>query len=728
MADANNSVENKSGTVAQMLYKYYIDNEDTPSRIRDLLQVDIPDDAQAYISAGKNNYNMVDYTNGYYGRVFNMDESMQPRPEQFMAYTGSILSMIKDLSNKPFNEYFFSHEEGKATLHYRVTPFEEEDWFNIPYIEVFDQDTINIDLSRSDVEQYSVFKLSSPTATKKAAANGMVLPITDDKNELEGHYGYKTMEVQSLYFDNPSSSTAEDNTADKANNKGNDQTDDQQAAKFYPSWNTVVNYPKVDKKLTKDDRQTIANQYTISSAYGGDALYDLLGKIANDNTKNMQERVAAIMKESQTYCDQHGIANPITNYAASHLVTQAAAGKYNKYNYIMTALPPQERLFPINNTQTGTSSTGQLTYMLATAEGRRSHPNLAARDIVILSQGRIGSEQARALVDAWNKDGELTPEAYKHIMDAVSHSDKNSAVIGGQNAVNNINSTYRQYELKLFNWYADNSKYYAGNIQVVGTFYVEIGKRLYLHRERENDMLWEFYIEAVSHSFDFQNGWITTIGVTRGLPVRYIGDPIRFRLFWGHGADFTGGFFGEPTIQEALAEANANNSDGDDSSGSSSGPSRSGSKAANAAAKLALKYAGSNSIYSQAAHGNDFIKAGAPYRTDCSGFVYFIFKHAGFNWGSGVLNTWGIAASPKVTTVGASGSNKTATWNKMRIGDIVFWEGDGHVGIYVGHGDCVAMNGSFEGDSGANSGIRKFAAGPGSYWWNLFSGHVVRVK
>lgn len=64
----------------------------------------------------------------------------------------------------------------------------------------------------------------------------------------------------------------------------------------------------------------------------------------------------------------------------------------------------------------------------------------------------------------------------------------------------------------------------------------------------------------------------------------------------------------------------------------------------------------------------------------------------------------------------------------MHKGDIVFWNGDGHVGIYVGNGQCIAMNGNGGTDNSASAGIKKFAAGPGSYWWGNFSGHVVRVK
>lgn len=725
-------VENKSGAVADINYSYNL-TDGAPKKIGDILKVDIPEDSADYINRGLNDSEVVDYSTGHFGRVFNTDERMgaSTDTERFRAYTGSVLQMIGDLSNKPFNEYFFTHEEGMATFHYRVTPFDEQDWFSLPYIEIFDSDILNTTLSRSDQEQYSVFKLNSPEATKGAGSGQMVLPITDDMNELMSRYIYKTMDVTSLYFDNvadDSNDSEHVSNADKAANKaGGDQTNNETAAKFYPSWNAVITYPQVDRKLTDADRVRIADKYQIDSHYGGQRLYDIVGQIANDPTKNMQDRVQAIMDRSNAYCQSVGIPNPINSVSASKLVQDAMAQKYNKYNYIMAVLPPQERPF-VSTQGIGGTLTGQLTHMLATEADRKAHPNLAARDIVILSQGRIGSEQAREIVDSWNKNGTLTKAEYDRIMNTVSHSAINNAVVGGKGTVDNISATYRMYELKLFNWYADNSKFHSGDIEVIGRFDVEIGKRLYMHQPREANKLWEFYIESVSHSFDYQNGWTTTIGVTRGLPVEYIGDRQRFQMFWGHGADFEGGFLGEPTIQEVLASLGSKGGDDGDSTGSN----LPGSKIAMKAVALAKKYVehdGENtSIYSMAAHGNDFIASGKPYRTDCSGFVYYIFKHAGLNWGSGVLTTWGIAASPKVTTVGNSGSNKDSVWNKMHKGDIVFWNGDGHVGIYIGNGQCIAMNGNGGTDNSASAGIKKFAAGPGSYWWGNFSGHVVRVK
>lgn len=728
----------QTGAVSELLYKYQLGNSGTYQTVKDILKVAIPADAKSYISAGLNSYQQISDESGHWGEVFNPDESMIPSPPQFLGYNGSILSMVNDLSNRPFNELYFTHEEGQATLHYRVTPFEESDWFALPKVVITANELLSKDVSLSDQEQYSIFKLTSSNSQSNADANKFVLPVTDNKEELIGRYGYKTLEKETQYFDTPvtdsedgagSESSATDE--DKAIYATQDKTDDKQSSKNYPLYSTVIAYADMQKLKSDSAKKKWAETAPIDNYYGGNGLYDVITQTASQTNITAKQKAINIYNNAQQYCNTHGVTNnPVTSSDSATLANLSTTGQLNKYTYMTTVIPDKD--LPFIKQQSGQS---QLSGYLSTDKGRREHPNKAAADLYTLSGGNIGTAQAKQLVEAWVQDGTLSYADYNYIMNHVPHSEVNADVAkqvgqdGGKTNAQDINATYMRYQKKLFNWYADDSKYYSGEIKVIGKAGIEFGKRLYFNDDKTPNSLWEFYIESVSHEFDYQSGWTTTIGVTRGLKVSYIGDTRRFSLFWGQSQEFAGGFFGEPKIRDALSAAIASSqssSDGDSDSGDSdgSGPSVKGSKAAMGALKIAKKYANKGGIWSLGYHGLDFTETNPP-KGDCSSFVYFCYKHAGFNWGvSYPLTTGGISSSSKVTTIGSSGDNKDSVWKKLKKGDMVFWDTDGrdgHIGIYSGGGNCIAFN--------TNGGIQEFNASSNSgYWWNHFSGHVVRAK
>jgi len=563
------------GAISSLLYKYQLNGAGIFAHIKDILHVAIPDDADSYIQSGLNTYDNVsdNYADGKFGKVFNPDESMIPSPPQFLGYNGSILAMINDLSNRPFNELYFTHEESTATLHYRQTPFEEGDWFKLPKVSVTTDEILSLDLTLTDQEQYSIFKLTSQNSQSSTDPAQFVLPITDDKEELIGRYGYKTMEKETQYFDNPTSDDSDGvnssglSDEEKSAISNEDTTDDVQASKFYPPYTSVLAYADTEG-MNSASKKEFANKFVIDSAYGGNGLYDAIKLQADTTNVTNAQKTVNIQNAAIKYSNNHGIRNPISNSMAIELAQLSRTGQLNKYTYITTIYP--DSALPFN--QGSMSGQEELSGALKTAQGRKEHPNKAAADIVIMSNNRIGSAQARALIDSWNRYGTLTATEYNRIMNTIHHSSvdpKVTAQIGNGKSDKDkgvISSIYQKYQNKLFNWYADNAKFYSGEIQIVGKVGIEFGKRLYFQDGRNDNSLWEFYIESVSHEFDYQSGWTTTVGVTRGIRVSYIGDPRRFRMFWGHGASFTGGFFGEPKIRQALADAIAASSGGDDSS------------------------------------------------------------------------------------------------------------------------------------------------------------------
>lgn len=130
-----------------------------------------------------------------------------------------------------------------------------------------------------------------------------------------------------------------------------------------------------------------------------------------------------------------------------------------------------------------------------------------------------------------------------------------------------------KYQRKEFNFYADNSKFLSGEFVTPGVIPLDngkiatpnVGEKALIHDARRG-ILYEVYIESLDYNFDFQSGYTLTWGFTRGLPVTKINDPKRWSMFWGHYADFKGGFFGENSFA-SIVDAAQKNADSSSSGG-----------------------------------------------------------------------------------------------------------------------------------------------------------------
>ncbi len=94
--------------------------------------------------------------------------------------------------------------------------------------------------------------------------------------------------------------------------------------------------------------------------------------------------------------------------------------------------------------------------------------------------------------------------------------------------------------------------------------------------------------------------------------------------------------------------------------------------------------------------------AAGPRAFDCSGLVQFAWRKAG-------------VAIPRVTTSQYRAIDKKVSWKHLRPGDLLFFHGKGHVGMYVGHGKMIHAP-----HSGSTVRIEKL----GSWRKNTFDGAV----
>jgi cell wall-associated NlpC family hydrolase len=97
-----------------------------------------------------------------------------------------------------------------------------------------------------------------------------------------------------------------------------------------------------------------------------------------------------------------------------------------------------------------------------------------------------------------------------------------------------------------------------------------------------------------------------------------------------------------------------------------------------------LSKAAKQKIKAQKAVSTAKKKIGSPYRWggagpnafDCSGLMQYAWRKAGVKL-------------PRVTYSQYAATRKKVSWNQLRPGDLLFFRGKGHVGMYIGKGKMV---------------------------------------
>ena len=124
--------------------------------------------------------------------------------------------------------------------------------------------------------------------------------------------------------------------------------------------------------------------------------------------------------------------------------------------------------------------------------------------------------------------------------------------LGGAYAVDKEEEANKiqMFAKKLYDWFNLNPNFYSGDITVIGNPKFQIGEKLYYH-DYQTDTKFKYYIESVEHKFSMQEGYQTTLGVTRGLITKDIDDEVhRFNPPQGKAEDFKGGYLGEASFEQ----------------------------------------------------------------------------------------------------------------------------------------------------------------------------------
>lgn len=563
----------------------------------------------------------------------NLDESYPDAgpSNPFINYNGSILQFIKDVSSKPFNEMYWTHNRGIATFNYRPTPFDPENWKSLTITEIPPSLITDVNIGTNDQEQAAVFKITPTNGEGQTEFDGgwagNLAPLTNIA--LIRRYGYKLLQAQTDYFNGQgagsSSSDSDDDSDDKGKDKGQGNTDtqfgdsaiqhtrtagtngaDSEAMKGYTAQTAGQNYPPytsiVDAFYYTSGRKT-GNSATVSvpKEAGGETGYQFVANALkySNNVVDFKRRIAWLNLPDQD---------------ASSLWTMRNG--FNRTRYLEITMPSY---IPTNK------AISKHSRFLKSYNAMKNNPEKAASELIDEMGYALGPEQAWQLVqNALMNHGKPTEAFYDNNIanNRIPFDQQHDGVSGGADA-NAVPFLFLQYTRKLFNWNADNAKFYSGTITVHGLpnyANAYIGERIMFYDD-QNNVWWEFYCEGVKTSWDYQNGLQMTFDVTRGVPLETEYDSFDKRFtepwsFWGKSSPFRGGYFGEQNLATAIA-----NSSKDGGSGKGGGDLID-------TAKDVMN--NMNWTYSQAQR-TDFRKNG---HADCSSFVWYVCNKCGYDVGS----------------------------------------------------------------------------------------------
>lgn len=467
------------------------------------------------------------------------DESLSD-PTPFINFEGSLKQLIDDAAAKPFNEVFFeSTEDGKCEMIMRRTPFDEEDWNNLPTYTVTSDDVISESVSINDTEAYTVYNVSADNLLDLNSLDLGVFPRYFP--QMVDRYGYKKLEVSNRYLG------GDQGAGDNEDNDGED--------------------PDEDNDDDGDDTDTETQSYGSVSTYADNMKQSTFDKVydkAMGKLKDSSKLKIRLMKAQFTGMIS-SIDKRITITEAQKVVdTYLKDGKVTKENFA--------KITGINVKNAGDGSGGSKKKKSGGQKNKkpayndvRSHLNNNRTSDYeqltnsLLKEFDVDKDQANAIAHEFIDEGELTKDRFDTLMESKDTEKENASSADSKKL--------KEFAERLANWYIENPNFYSGDITVKGSPDFRLGGRLIV-KDKQNDETWEYYIESVQNEYSYKTGYTTTIGVTRGLQNN---GELRFKNLWGRSEEFKGGYLGELSMEELIEkQKESSGDDGDDDGGGGS--------------------------------------------------------------------------------------------------------------------------------------------------------------
>lgn len=563
----------------------------------------------------------------YSGNLTNFDGSLYELQQTILAQDQGC----------PFEEMFYSFEKsGKAHLIVRRTPFNPEDWLTTPTVYIDSDQVISEDVGRDNDEVYSVFNVNPSSYSFVGISNsGELLSLPQFNQDLVNLYGYSKYEVTDPYLKGGQKSETELNSTSKSKTKSAKEPANKGTHWSYSDINTYLDKIKPLKKLMQQKSKYAAYIANHANNLSGEEAYALVEDYLNNEGKLTKVKFNSTLRAD--------IGGGISCTGSKDINYQ----DWLKIIKVFDAYPTS--------------------YI---SECKSQFDNT---DFEVLNELRLE-------YDDGNK--KLGKSDYKKI---IKHYGAQSQSTKDNGQANDL-KTFTQM---LYNWYCENSNFYAGDITVVGSPTYQIGTVLY-DGNYLNGTAIEYYIESVEHDFSLTEGYQSTLGVTRGLDNN---GKDRFTHLWGQNQDFLGGYMGEAALSELAYSSAPETSTGNSttSGGVSAGKGLTGDTrnkiSAQAAAfaysvrKSAAPFTEKYSERYREMGGSDpLTKKSGTVILDCSSFVYWCFRHAG------------LSHVPS-NTGRFMGSSRWKKTDHPKAGDIMFCNHRKHMGFYLGGGRTISWDG-----------------------------------
>lgn len=83
----------------------------------------------------------------------------------FASYQGTLYNFFKELIDEPFGQMYFEVKDGDPYFILRETPFNEKQWKALQLWQVTDEELVGIQVSRNDIETYTLFSVGDASMT-----------------------------------------------------------------------------------------------------------------------------------------------------------------------------------------------------------------------------------------------------------------------------------------------------------------------------------------------------------------------------------------------------------------------------------------------------------------------------------------------------------------------------------------------------------------------------------
>lgn len=596
----------------------------------------------------------------------------------FTNANGSLYDLQQSALRAPFNEMFYEPlSSGKSHLVVRRTPFNPDDWAKLSQTTIDSSSLISDNTSKNDAQEYSVFVVNPASSTLLGISDGMLLSAyPQTKQELIDKYGYSKYEVDDLYL-----SGKDDNNSKEA-----------------------------DKK--EEDKNNVTGV-----AYDADAFNKWVQTISKANLRLNKSKYAKALAKN---------ANNLSAAQAMDLVNAYISNGYVMTPDTFNRIVQSDSGGGLPNTGTHVASYENVVYCLNKAGNDQTTFMSVAKSYL----ENVSDEFLREIWANRNSNGTITRKAYKKVYDSYRDAgDTTSAATAGD---------LKAFTQILYNWYADNFNFFSGDVITVGDPDIRIGTILNVIDGMDKDMYnypgMRYYVEGVSHSFSFTEGFTTDVKVTRGMRAPRSGeDDPRFHNLWGTSIDYKGGYMGEPSIANlALAVSDSSDSSGSESGSGSAFSGPKGNEIAVKAAQYGYKFRKSvyakPEVYALGGYGErgsvnpltHDINAGKII-LDCSSFVYWCFNKMDVTTAT---STWSFMNDTQQFSHVAIPSNTT---KGMKIGDLVLLYGGNHIMFYIGSGLLMGWNGGSGGKASYDTSGGCMAVTLASMG-NVHIGYVLRYK